>query len=41
LDTDAGSISFHRVEYDIASTQRQMRDAGLPQLLIRRLEHGI
>lgn len=41
LDTGAGSVSFHRVEYDVSSTQRQMRDAGLPYLLIRRLEHGV
>lgn len=41
LDTDANTVTFHRVEYDISSTQRQMRDAGLPSLLIRRLEHGM
>jgi predicted phosphodiesterase len=41
LDSDAGSIQFLRVEYDIARTQRQMRDFGLPNALIRRLEYGM
>jgi cellobiose-specific phosphotransferase system component IIB len=34
-------VRFNRVEYDIAQTQRQMRDAGLPVALIRRLEYGM
>ena len=41
LDTDDGTVRFNRVEYDIAQTQRQMRDAGLPVALIRRLEYGM
>ena len=41
LDTDAGTVRFNRVEYDIAQTQRQMRDAQLPPALIRRLEYGM
>jgi diadenosine tetraphosphatase ApaH/serine/threonine PP2A family protein phosphatase len=41
LDTTAGTITFRRVEYDIVSTQLQMRDAGLPAQLIRRLEFGM
>jgi diadenosine tetraphosphatase ApaH/serine/threonine PP2A family protein phosphatase len=41
LDSEAGSIRFNRVEYDIAKTQRQMQQAGLPQVLIRRLEYGM
>lgn len=41
LDTDAGTVLFKRVEYDIAQTQRQMREAKLPPALIRRLEHGM
>jgi predicted phosphodiesterase len=41
LDTDAGTIQFNRIDYDIAQTQRQMRDAGLPYALIRRLEYGM
>ena len=41
LDTDAGAITFHRIEYDVAQTQRQMTDAKLPNALIRRLEYGM
>jgi predicted phosphodiesterase len=41
LDTDAGAITFHRIEYDVAQTQRQMTDAKLPIALIRRLEYGM
>jgi predicted phosphodiesterase len=41
LDTNAGTITFHRIEYDIAQTQRQMSDAQLPIALIRRLEYGM
>jgi diadenosine tetraphosphatase ApaH/serine/threonine PP2A family protein phosphatase len=41
LDTEAGTIRFNRVEYDIAKTQRQMQEAGLPPALIRRLEFGM
>jgi predicted phosphodiesterase len=41
LDTAAGTVCFNRVEYDIARTQRQMRDAQLPPALIRRLEYGM
>lgn len=41
LDTDAGTIRFHRVSYDIAKTQRRMVECGLPTALIRRLEFGM
>lgn len=41
LDTEAGTLRFNRIEYDIGKTQRQMRDAHLPQALIRRLEYGM
>ncbi|MBK9710273.1 MAG: metallophosphoesterase family protein [Kouleothrix sp.] len=41
LDTDAGTVLFRRVEYDIAQTQHQMREARLPPALIRRLEYGM
>lgn len=41
LDTDANTVEFKRVEYDIAQTQRQMREAHLPVALIRRLEYGM
>jgi diadenosine tetraphosphatase ApaH/serine/threonine PP2A family protein phosphatase len=41
LDLDARRASFRRVEYDIAGTQREMREAGLPELLAARLELGL
>ena len=39
-DDETRVVSFHRVPYDIARTQREMRAAGLPQSLILRLQHG-
>jgi predicted phosphodiesterase len=41
LDLDAQHASFRRVEYDIERTQREMRDAGLPEMLAGRLELGM
>ena len=41
LDLDSRRASFRRVEYDVARTQREMRDAGLPELLAARLELGL
>ncbi|MGH2401093.1 MAG: metallophosphoesterase family protein [Candidatus Limnocylindria bacterium] len=35
-----GSITFHRVRYEIDRTQRLMRDAGLPARLVERLSYG-
>lgn len=40
LDPDRGILTAHRVEYDIAETQRQMADANLPEQLISRLRSG-
>jgi predicted phosphodiesterase len=40
LDTGARVITFHRVDYDIAETQRRMRAAGLPERLAARLSLG-
>ena len=40
LDLDARRTSFHRVAYDIAQTQAEMRDAGLPEMLGLRLQLG-
>lgn len=40
-DTDAGTISLHRVEYDVATAQRKIREAGLPAILADRLENGL
>lgn len=41
LDTDRGTVTAHRVEYDIALTQRQMALANLPDVLVARLAHGM
>jgi predicted phosphodiesterase len=40
LDLEAQHASFRRVEYDVERTQREMRDAGLPELLAVRLAAG-
>lgn len=41
LDTDRGTVTARRVEYDIGATQRQMAIANLPEVLIARLAHGM
>lgn len=41
LDTDLGSLTAHRVAYDVALTQKQMAMANLPDVLIARLSHGM
>jgi diadenosine tetraphosphatase ApaH/serine/threonine PP2A family protein phosphatase len=41
LDTDADEGTFRRVPYDIARTQEEMRDRGLPEALAGRLAHGL
>jgi len=41
LDLDGQHASFRRVEYDVEGTQREMREAGLPELLAARLELGL
>lgn len=40
LDTAARTFTLHRVEYEIAATQRLMEDAGLPAWLSERLDIG-
>ncbi|HET7566802.1 MAG TPA: metallophosphoesterase family protein [Gaiellaceae bacterium] len=40
LDLDARRASFRRVEYDVARTQREIRDQGLPEMLAARLAFG-
>lgn len=40
LDLAAERASFRRVEYDIARTQAEMREAGLPEQLAARLSLG-
>ena len=41
LDTDRAEATWHRVAYDIASTQARMAAVGMPTFLIRRLEVGV
>lgn len=41
FDEGAHTIEHHRVEYDRAATQAKMRQAGLPQYLIDRLDRGV
>ncbi len=40
LDLDARTASFRRVEYDVARTQAEIREAGLPETLAARLGTG-
>ena len=40
LDTDAGTVEFRRVAYEVGQTQRRMGEAELPWPLIERLSHG-
>jgi len=40
LDLAARTAEFRRVDYDVAATQREIRDAGLPEVLAARLERG-
>jgi predicted phosphodiesterase len=40
LDLAAGRAEFRRVDYDIAGTQREITDAGLPAALAMRLALG-
>ena len=39
-DSDAQTITHHRVQYDIPATQRKMADHNLPDFLIDRLSIG-
>jgi diadenosine tetraphosphatase ApaH/serine/threonine PP2A family protein phosphatase len=41
VDFGKGSATFHRVSYDIAATQAEIQDAGLPLSLAARLGHGV
>ncbi len=40
LDTEAATIEYRAVPYDIKHTQRQMKRAGLPSMLAGRLAYG-
>jgi diadenosine tetraphosphatase ApaH/serine/threonine PP2A family protein phosphatase len=39
-DDEKNAIFGYRVEYDIATTQKKMSDAGLPEFLVSRLNYG-
>jgi diadenosine tetraphosphatase ApaH/serine/threonine PP2A family protein phosphatase len=41
LDLDSKQAEFKRVRYDIAKTQAEIREHGLPEALAERLAHGI
>ena len=41
VDTQAHTGTFRRVAYDIARTQAEIRERGLPDILAARLAHGI
>ncbi len=41
LDLDANTVEWRRMEYPIAAVQVLMREAGLPERLVRRLEVGL
>jgi diadenosine tetraphosphatase ApaH/serine/threonine PP2A family protein phosphatase len=41
LDFATGTGSFRRVEYDVARTQKEIRERGLPDGLAERLAHGL
>jgi diadenosine tetraphosphatase ApaH/serine/threonine PP2A family protein phosphatase len=41
LDLDAKHAKFKRVRYEIAKTQAEIRERGLPEALAERLAHGL
>jgi diadenosine tetraphosphatase ApaH/serine/threonine PP2A family protein phosphatase len=41
LDLESRHASFRRVGYDVAKTQQEIRDRGLPEPLAARLEFGV
>jgi hypothetical protein len=40
LDFETLTWEYRRVKYPIEKTQEQMREVGMPDKLITRLEHG-
>ena len=40
-DSDKGTIERNRVNYEVSVTQDKMRQAGLPEALIHRLNYGV
>jgi diadenosine tetraphosphatase ApaH/serine/threonine PP2A family protein phosphatase len=41
LDLDARRAVFRRIAYPVERTQEEIREAGLPEALAARLEHGV
>lgn len=41
FDLRSGTISLRRVEYDIATAQQKIKEAGLPDFLAQRLAEGV
>jgi diadenosine tetraphosphatase ApaH/serine/threonine PP2A family protein phosphatase len=41
IDNASGWATFRRTEYPVERTQSEMREAGLPEVLAARLEHGV
>jgi predicted phosphodiesterase len=41
LDLESRHVSFRRVPYDVARTQAEIREHGLPDALAERLAHGV
>ena len=41
MDAEARTLSWHRVAYDIAATQKAMRRLKLPDRLVDRLDYGL
>jgi diadenosine tetraphosphatase ApaH/serine/threonine PP2A family protein phosphatase len=41
LDLEGRHVSFRRAEYDVAKTQQEIRERGLPEALAARLEFGV
>jgi diadenosine tetraphosphatase ApaH/serine/threonine PP2A family protein phosphatase len=39
-DSEMGTVHHYRVVYDIGETQRKMKERGLPDFLIERLDYG-
>jgi diadenosine tetraphosphatase ApaH/serine/threonine PP2A family protein phosphatase len=40
-DTDNKAVTRHRIPYDFRTAQKKILDAGLPERLSTRLEHGM
>jgi diadenosine tetraphosphatase ApaH/serine/threonine PP2A family protein phosphatase len=41
IDFESNSAEYRRVRYPVSKTQAEIREAGLPEMLAERLEHGL